>query len=122
MEWVLVVEDDRISREALKELLELEGYDVREAANGQEALDVLKGSPTPPCTILLDIMMPIMDGLEFRDRQLKDPAIASVPVVVMSGKANLGNIQNLSDVTIISKPLNLKILVAAVAQHGPRRQ
>ncbi len=58
---ILVVEDDAGIREALRMILELEGYNIREASNGKEGLEVLKSMPRP-CLILLDLMMPIMDG------------------------------------------------------------
>jgi CheY-like chemotaxis protein len=80
---VLVVDDDWQTRSALKMTLEAAGHAVREAATGQEALEVLSRSPRPD-VILLDMVMPVMNGWEFRDRQLQDPLLADIPVVVFS--------------------------------------
>src|SRR6185369_15369023 len=81
---VLVVEDDHDIREVIKVLLETEGHTVVTAANGEEAFQVLR-SGTPPCLILLDLMMPKMDGFQFRRDQLRDPTLARIPVAVYSG-------------------------------------
>jgi CheY-like chemotaxis protein len=82
---VLVVDDDRSMRESLSELLEVEGYCVLEAENGQKALDVLEKTPHTPCVILLDLAMPVMDGREFLKLRAEDPVLRHVPVVVVSG-------------------------------------
>jgi CheY-like chemotaxis protein len=79
---VMVVEDDHLIRQVIAEALEEEGFEVVEAANGKEALEALK--QVHPSLILLDLMMPVMDGWEFRRAQLADPSIADVPVVVLS--------------------------------------
>lgn len=80
---VLVVEDDREQRETLCAMLELEGFDHAEAANGREALDYLDRSGAP-CLVLLDLEMPVMNGWDFRARQLSDERLASIPVVVVT--------------------------------------
>ena len=80
---VLVVEDDREQRETLCAMLDLEGFDHAEAANGREALDYLDAFRAP-CLILLDAEMPIMNGWDFRTRQLADERHAGIPVVVVT--------------------------------------
>lgn len=80
---VLVIEDERDIREALAEALSYEGYDVVVAANGREALRKLDGRPLPD-VILLDLVMPEMSGWEFRQVQVRDPALCGIPVVVVS--------------------------------------
>jgi len=80
---VLLVEDDAVVRGAMKMVLEWEGYRVTCAANGREALDLLRASE-PPSVIMLDLMMPVLDGWEFRQEQKQDPALASIPVVIVS--------------------------------------
>ena len=80
---VLVIEDERDIRDALAEALSYEGYDVAVAANGREALRALRGGPLPD-VILLDLVMPEMSGWEFRQVQIHDPALAGIPVVVVS--------------------------------------
>jgi CheY-like chemotaxis protein len=80
---ILVVEDDASVREALAVFLEGEGYSVVEAGDGAEALTRLRTSG-PVALILLDLMMPVMNGWEFRDAQARDPRLASIPVVVIT--------------------------------------
>jgi CheY-like chemotaxis protein len=82
---VLVVDDDRSMRESLSALLQLEGYSVLEAENGQTALEVLEKTPYLPCMILLDLAMPVMSGREFLKLRAQDPALRKIPVVVVSG-------------------------------------
>ena len=88
----MVVEDDRDTREVVKLILELEGISVTEASDGFEALDRLHKfraeNPLLPCAIVLDIMMPRCSGTEFRRRQLEDPLISDVPVIVLSAIAD----------------------------------
>jgi two-component system response regulator MprA len=87
---VLVVDDNHDIRIALSDILEDEGYGVVHAENGLEALDKLRiGSPRP-CLILLDLMMPKMDGAAFRRVQSTDPTIADIPVVIVSANLTRG--------------------------------
>ncbi len=79
---VLVVEDDHLIREAIAEALGEEGFEVAEAANGREALDKLHQRRA--ALVLLDLMMPVMDGWQFREAQLHDAEISDIPVVVLS--------------------------------------
>jgi CheY-like chemotaxis protein len=81
---ILVVEDDPDLRETLLEVLEDEGFEVSIAANGREALDILE-TRRGAALVLLDLVMPDMDGLEFLRRQLQSPALSSVPVVILTG-------------------------------------
>lgn len=81
---VLVVDDDADVREILAILLDAEGYEVREAGNGLEALAAMTREPRPSI-ILLDLMMPELDGAGFVERMREDPTMADVPVVVLSG-------------------------------------
>ena len=80
---LLLVEDDGELRSSLAELLRSDGYDVVGAANGSEALEYLKQSPAPDL-ILLDLMMPVKDGWQFRIEQKRDPTISSIPVLAIS--------------------------------------
>src|SRR5690242_5374004 len=73
---ILVVEDDADVREALVDVLEAEGFSVAMAEDGAQALDYLGGAAPRPALILLDLMMPNMNGLQFREEQLKEPAYA----------------------------------------------
>jgi CheY-like chemotaxis protein len=81
---VLVVDDDTLAREAMRSILERQGFSVAAAANGREALNYLQ-THAQPRVILLDLMMPVMNGWEFRRAQRRDPVLAPIPVVVCSG-------------------------------------
>ena len=80
---VLVVEDDEILRGAMKMVLEWEGYRVACAEDGRQALDYLPAGERP-CCILLDLMLPVLDGWRFRQEQKRNPLLADIPVVVVS--------------------------------------
>jgi CheY-like chemotaxis protein len=109
-----LVEDDFILRGALVELLRGEGYLVECAANGIDALGRLARDPQPSL-ILLDIMLPHMDGIEFRAAQRSSPAIADIPVIVISA-VGLSR-QEANDLDLhqsFVKPLDTKKLLAAI--------
>jgi CheY-like chemotaxis protein len=82
-EIVLVVEDEAPARAGMEQLLRASGYDAVGAANGQAALDLLR-SGIRARVIILDLMMPVMDGWAFRREQLRDPQLAHIPVIVLS--------------------------------------
>src|SRR3954470_23175677 len=86
---VLVVDDDQDIREALCDLLADAGYRAASVANGKEALIYLKSGELP-CVILLDLMMPVMDGWEFRRQQQGDPRLSKIPVVVITAAGTQG--------------------------------
>jgi len=96
---VLIVDDDSAVRTALKELFETEGYTVVLAANGRAALNRLMEG-FRPSVVLLDLMMPVMDGWDFRTEQLKDPALKEIPVFILTAagfsdatiRAQFGNV------------------------------
>ena len=109
---VLVVEDDEGIRETLKDLLELEGYDVAVAEHGRAAIEHLLEQGPDPDVIVLDLMMPVMNGEEFRQRQLEDERWAQIPVLVISAapperSAAIGN-------RFVKKPFNLETILGAV--------
>jgi CheY-like chemotaxis protein len=116
--YILIVEDDDDIREALTQILELEGYTVREAANGREALDI--SAREPPSLILLDLMMPVMDGWQFRAEQIKDPALAQIPVVVISADAGIHEkVASFGAASVLPKPISLDRLLRAVETFYP---
>ena len=82
---ILVVEDDSIISGAIEMVLKWEGYQVDCAGNGREALDQLRWSKAKPDLILLDVMMPVLDGVQFRRQQKGDPDLKDIPVLVVSG-------------------------------------
>jgi two-component system chemotaxis response regulator CheY len=111
---VLVVEDDPDTREALTEILQEEGYQVSAASQGEEALARLRG-PVPPRVVILDLMMPVMDGFEFRVRQMEDPEIAGIPVIVLScGEDLQRKAAALGMVVCLPKPVDVTRLLEVV--------
>jgi CheY-like chemotaxis protein len=116
---VLVVDDDRDIRDSLVELLQDQGYQAAGAANGLEALEVMRTGQELPCVILLDLMMPMMDGWEFREAQLKNPAWTQIPVIVISAYGDLDAKARALAVEHLRKPLALRTLMEAVRRHCP---
>ncbi len=115
---VLIVEDDADLREMMAQLLSLEGYKAVAVANGREALEYLHGSDAPK-VILLDLLMPVMDGWEFRRMQQADPALASVPVIVLSA-LDQNRAGSLDATAFLKKPLDFDHLLALVREHCAR--
>ena len=112
---VLVVEDDLDIRESIAETLDDEGFHVAAAANGREALRKLEGAGGAPCVILLDLMMPDMDGWQFRKEQARNPTLATIPVVVVSADGNVGETaQSLGAAGHLRKPIQIHELVEMV--------
>ncbi|NOJ80876.1 response regulator [Myxococcus xanthus] len=111
---VLVVDDDPDILEALSEILEAEGFEIRRARNGKEALDRLE--PEPPNLILLDLMMPVMDGWEFAQRmRQKPPEVARIPLIVLSADRNVGSkASDIGAVGHLAKPFELNDLLDMV--------
>jgi CheY-like chemotaxis protein len=112
---VMVVDDDDDIRETLRGLLEDEGYRVSAYPTGREALDALKGGEKPR-VILLDLMMPVMDGAEFRRAQVDDPALASIPVILITA-AGLEPIKRSDYSDVLRKPLKVDRVLAAIAEY-----
>lgn len=115
MASVLIVEDDRDTREMLGRFLELEGFDVRTAANGKSALDALRGDAGDASVIVLDLMMPVMDGWQFRQHQARDPRLADIPVVVVTAAGPRDAIPPIDAHGWISKPVDLDRLLETIA-------
>jgi CheY-like chemotaxis protein len=114
---VLIVEDDLDIRDALAQILEEEGYAVVTAANGREALDALRSGP-PPRLILLDLMMPVMNGWQFRAEQRRDPAIADIPVVIISADTHVGDkAQAIGIAEYFRKPIEISGLLQTMEKY-----
>ena len=109
--WILVIEDDVDIRESLEELLSEAGYRVRVAADGLQALAVL-GAGATPTLILLDLMMPNMDGVGFRSRQLEDPRLRDVPVILLTADSRPTPLDYLPS---LRKPFDWEDLLGVVA-------
>lgn len=114
---ILVVEDEDIIRETVKQILEMEGYPVYTAANGREALEVLSGM-RDPCLILLDLMMPVMDGWQFLEEKKKSNVLASLPVIIVSAVAD--EAKNLGATKYVRKPPDIDTLLKLVETYYHR--
>jgi CheY-like chemotaxis protein len=113
---VLVVDDDRDIRDTLQELLQEEGYSVATAENGAVALRRLQHMR--PQLILLDLTMPVMDGIRFREHQMNDEALAAIPTIVMTARNDPGKDAGpLLVRACLSKPIDLDELLTLVAHY-----
>jgi CheY-like chemotaxis protein len=112
---VLVVDDDPDIRESLREVLEDEGYSVSCVGNGREALEYLRSSPKPR-VILLDLMMPVMDGWQFRREQKQDPTIAGIPLIVITATGKRPVLIDAEE--MVMKPLDLGRLFEAIERYA----
>ncbi len=116
---VLFVEDDIDSREMMAQLLTLEGFQCATVANGKEALDWLRRG-TVPDVIVLNLLMPVMDGWEFRRCQKADPTLSRIPVIVLS--AAIGRVtRGIEADAILSKPTDFDKLLDLVRRAVERR-
>jgi len=116
-EYVLVVEDNKELREGICEVLRLTGYQAVGAEHGEAALRHLSAG-SKPCVILLDLMMPVMNGWKFHEEMRKKPNLAEVPVIVMTA-ANASDAQAISAVAVVHKPLRVDALIEMVREHCP---
>jgi CheY-like chemotaxis protein len=116
---VLVVEDDEEIRESLLDFLEEHGYQAVGAVHGRDALDKLGGPDLRPCLIVLDLMMPVMDGGTFRNEQLRDPKLSGIPVVVISAYKDVDARAEGLGTVHLKKPLDLRELLKTVQEHCP---
>jgi two-component system, chemotaxis family, chemotaxis protein CheY len=118
---VLVIDDDAEARELLRVALSGNGYDVATASDGREALRYLR-SHAETCVILLDLMLPRMDGVKFRDAQLRDRSLAWIPVVVVSGAVDAAELARAVHAqSLLRKPLDLDEVRNTLSHLGCRR-
>jgi CheY-like chemotaxis protein len=115
---ILIIEDDEGVGPSIANLLRDEGYDVAIATSGRIALDRLRNDPLPSL-ILLDLMMPEMDGIEFRMRQLADERLASIPVIVISARPDIARqAKQLLIEDFLAKPMNFEELLHVVQNRA----
>lgn len=110
---VLIVEDDPDTRRALEHVVKAAGYPVATAEHGQAALDYLLTANDSPGLILLDLMMPVLDGWQFLEEARQNPALSSIPVVVTSAAPDLPT----DTAGALRKPLDLDELVGVLHQY-----
>jgi len=116
---LLLVEDDPDIREGLQELLQQEGFAVVPAANGQDALTLLGQMPPPAC-VLLDLWMPVMDGLQFCQTRSREPALLGIPVILLSADRNLRQVAEQAGAQgHLRKPVDLEELLQTVRRFSP---
>ena len=116
---VLIVDDDLHIRETLASVFDDEGYTVKVAKHGEDAINQLRSDPErTPCVILLDLMMPVMDGFQFRRELLRDATYSNIPVVILSAGADLQRrTQTLHVSSTLRKPVRLADVLKVVEQH-----
>ena len=116
-DYVLVIDDDADLRESIGAALTAAGFAFDTASDGVDALRRLRGG-TQPCVVLLDLMMPRMSGFEVRSAMKADPALASIPVVVVTGAGPLADRHAAAlEAQILRKPVQLRDLLDAVTRH-----
>ncbi len=114
---ILIVEDHADTRDAMRVMLEAEGYAVQTAANGREALNLLY-TGLRPCVIVMDMTMPVMNGFEFRQEQLKYPDIADIPFIAYSAVLDLRRqAQHLRATAYLEKPIEFEHVLSIIRQH-----
>lgn len=115
----MVVDDDADLREALEDVLRDAGYEVLPAGNGRQALDALAQAPRPPSLVLLDMMMPVMDGAGFLRELYSTPAGREIPVVVFSASAGAREeSEQLGARGYLRKPVDVDTLLDVVEKHA----
>jgi CheY-like chemotaxis protein len=115
---VLVVEDDTDLRESLTQALRDHGFTVSPVSNGQQALDLLHGGARPS-VILLDLMMPVLNGWELRDALRDNPELAEIPQLVISAYMDEAeqHVLSLPPDDCIRKPFHIRVLIEAIERH-----
>lgn len=114
---VFIVDDDPDICEVMQLILESHGYRVVTAESGAEALDKLRAG-VEPCLILLDLMMPNMNGIQFRSEQRRDPALVSIPVVMVSAGGDVAAKAAAVGLEGLLKPIDLEVLLETVKRFG----
>ena len=115
---VLIVDDEIHIQQSLALFLTEEGFQVKKASNGQEALDFLRSQTFKTCLVLLDLMMPVKGGFEFRVEQLQDPTISEVPIAIMSaGRLSPELLREMVPQEILAKPFSLDQLLVTVGRY-----
>ncbi len=116
---ILIIEDDDGVRQSLADVLHDEGYQILTATNGAHALDLLLEQEPLPSLIVFDLMMPGMDGIEFRKRQLSNERFAAIPVIVISARPDVAEQARLLNACdFLAKPMSFEALLHAVQNRA----
>jgi CheY-like chemotaxis protein len=113
---VLVIDDDPDIRETLSAALQIYGYQAEDVGDGLEALEWLRTHHVRPCVMFLDLMMPKLNGFEFRAAQLKEPELAKIPVVIITGAPAMSRDPSLAGLSVLTKPFDLNAILSCVQQ------
>ena len=112
---IMVIEDDRDIRDAVKEILESENYKVVTAGNGKEALELLRATANQPRLVLLDMMMPVMDGFDFLKILTNDTVLAAIPVYIHSANYDIRDLRGAKG--LLRKPASCEAILALVESY-----
>ena len=117
LDTILLVDDNVDVREGMQHMFEAEGYEVRAAVNGREALALLYAG-LRPCVIVMDMAMPLMNGFEFREQQLKHADIADIPFIAYSAVIDLQrSAQHLHAAAYLEKPIEFEHVLSIIREH-----
>ena len=117
-DYVLVIDDDADLRESIGVMLQAAGHSFTTANDGLEGLARLRSMNQRPCVVVLDLMMPRMSGFELREAMKSDPALAKIPVIVVTGAGPLADRRSRElDAEILRKPFEVSVLLDAVTRH-----
>jgi len=119
---ILVVDDDQDIREILSETLEDLGFEILTAANGREALTILRSLEGGASAVLLDLMMPVMDGYGFLEARAQDPKLASIPIAVVTAGHGIDHDRIGTAIPIIRKPFDVSRLLTVLEQMRGRAE
>ncbi|KTD63549.1 sigma 54-dependent response regulator [Legionella santicrucis] len=114
--FILLIEDNNSVREALVWTLEYAGYLVATVRNGEEALSFLENNPLP-FVIFLDLMMPVLDGFEFREKKRTNQQIKNIPTIIASAKTNLEKVERMQYESFLPKPFELNNLLELIRKY-----
>jgi CheY-like chemotaxis protein len=117
---ILLVEDDRDICEVVEQVLADEGYETIALSNGAEGLAHLRSAAPRPFVVVLDLMLPVMDAWQFRAEQMRDPALADIPVVIFSANPKVRkHADALGAAAVIRKPPDLDELLTILSRFRP---
>jgi CheY-like chemotaxis protein len=118
--YVLIAEDEPDLRATLVDFVASEGYRVAEVAHGQAALEWLRAHP-PPALVIVDLAMPVLNGLRFREEQLADPGLADIPTIALTAsRTTHARLARSRFDDVLHKPIDVQALLAVLSRHVPR--
>lgn len=116
--YILLIDDNKSIRDCLIWVFDEEGYSVITASNGKDALELLEKNPFLPDFILLDLMMPIMNGWQFRDQQQLNPRFKNIPTIILSAKINIAEQTFYPNEYLLPKPFDIEDLLVLIKKKA----